>query len=58
MKKTTQRLTLCRETLCTLERSRLGAAGQAIGVTVPLSQAPACFSPLCVPTYQATCETY
>jgi hypothetical protein len=58
MKKTTKRLTICRETLRTLERSRLEAAGQAVGVTVPLSQAPACFSPFCVLTYQPPCETY
>jgi hypothetical protein len=56
VKKTTQRLTLSRETLRRLNEStlrRLPAAG-----TVPVgdSEDPACCSPLCGPTYWASCE--
>jgi hypothetical protein len=58
MKKTAKRLTLCRETLCVLEKARLDAAGQAAVIVEPLSQAQGCLSPLCVLTYQAPCETY
>jgi hypothetical protein len=58
MKKTAKRLTICRETLCMLEKSRLHAAGQEAGVVAPLSQAQGCLSPLCVLTYQPPCQTY
>lgn len=56
MKKHTRRLALHRETLLRLNDSALG--GGAVAVTVQDTQQPECYSPLCVPTYWKTCETY
>jgi len=55
MKKTVKRLTICRETLCQLERSRIVAAGAV--VINPETQQPACYSPLCAPTFWVGCQT-
>jgi hypothetical protein len=59
MKKSVRRLTLSRETLLRLDETTLrqldgGAAGAVI---TPETKQPACYSPLCVPTYWQTCET-
>jgi hypothetical protein len=55
MKKTVKRLTIYRETLCQLEKPRVVAAGAV--VINPETQQPACYSPLCVPTYWVGCQT-
>lgn len=58
MKKQPRRLTLHRETLLRLEDAPLQAlVGGMVVTIVPESQQPACYSPLCVPTYWKTCET-
>jgi len=41
-----------RSAICRQERSP-----QTVVVTVQDTQQPACYSPLCVPTYWKTCET-
>lgn len=58
MKKQSRRLTLHRETLLRLEDAPLRALAGGMGVTiVPETQQPACYSPLCAPTFWKTCET-
>jgi hypothetical protein len=59
MKKPARRLTLNRETLRRLDETSLRhlAGGGVVVVTVQDTQQPACYSPLCVPTYWKTCET-
>jgi hypothetical protein len=59
MKKQTSRLTLNRETLRRLDETTLHrlAGGGVIVQTVADTQQPACYSPLCVPTFWKTCET-
>ncbi len=60
MKKQARRLTLNRETLRRLDETSLrgGAVAGPVPVTVQDTQQPACYSPLCVPTYWKTCDTY
>jgi hypothetical protein len=61
MKKQARRLALNRETILRLNDSTLrggAVAGPVTVVTAPETQQPACYSPLCVPTYWNTCETY
>jgi hypothetical protein len=59
MKKQTSRLTLNRETLRRLDETTLHrlAGGGVIVQTVADTQQPACYSPLCVPTFWKTGET-
>ena len=54
MKKQTRRLALHRETLRHLQA---GAVTATVIGPVNDTQQPACYSPLCVPTYWKTCET-
>ncbi|HSS76764.1 MAG TPA: hypothetical protein VLV54_08460 [Thermoanaerobaculia bacterium] len=57
MKKHPRRLTLHRETLLRLEDAPLRAlAGGGVAI-VQETEEPACYSPLCGPTYWKTCET-
>lgn len=58
MKKQARRLTLNRETLLRLNDSSLrgGAVAGPVVVTVPETQQPACYSPLCVPTFWKGCQ--
>jgi hypothetical protein len=57
MKKQTRRLTLHRETLLRLDDAPLRAlAGGGAVTIVPETQEPACYSPLCGPTFWKTCE--
>jgi hypothetical protein len=55
MKKHPRRLTLHSETLLRLEDAPLRAL--AGGEVFPETQEPACYSPLCMPTFWKTCET-
>jgi hypothetical protein len=56
MKKKPSRLTLSRETIRCLNESALRQLPAAGTVPVGDSQDPACCSPLCGPTYWASCE--
>lgn len=56
-KQLARRLTLNRETLHRLDEVTLRRLEGGAVVTVPETQQPACYSPLCVPTYWKTCET-
>jgi hypothetical protein len=60
MKKQARRLTLNRETLRRLDETTLRQVNGdgVVVVTVQDTQQPACYSPLCVPTYWKTCDTY
>jgi hypothetical protein len=60
MKKQIRRLTLNRETLRRLDETTLHrlAGGGVVAVTVQDTQQPACYSPLCGPTFWKTCDTY
>jgi hypothetical protein len=59
MKKQARRLTLNRETLRRLDETTLRQVdGDGVVVTGQDTQQPACYSPLCGPTYWKTCDTY
>ena len=60
MKKQARRLSLHRETILNLNDLALRGGAVVAGpipVTGQDTQQPACYSPLCVPTYWKTCET-
>jgi hypothetical protein len=57
MKKQPRRLTLHRETLLRLEDAPLRALAGGGVVVVQETKEPACYSPLCGPTFWKTCET-
>ncbi|MFY9821405.1 MAG: hypothetical protein WAM82_08485 [Thermoanaerobaculia bacterium] len=57
MKKHARRLTLHRETLLRLEDAPLRALAGGNVPVWPETQDPACYSPLCMPTFWKTCET-